>query len=191
MRTNITDSTGNLSPRSLGYKSKTNSSVQMYATSITGINYLVAGKQKQWGYVSKSAVSGSAAFTLPVSATILAAASMLKSNQNDSVQLGWHGIGTWSTTQINVTWNTYEGRSAVNAVGYIAVSKVQEQWGEATLNSAKTLPISFSQAAYCAVGTPQGAANTDNTTYYKIDVNSVYFSNYGYNGKCYFIVVGL
>lgn len=49
MRTNITDSTGNLSPRSLGYKSKTNSSVQMYATSITGINYLVAGKQKQWG----------------------------------------------------------------------------------------------------------------------------------------------
>ena len=79
---------------------------------------------KQWGYVSKSAVSGSAAFTLPVSATILAAASMLKSNQNNSVQIGWHGIGTWSTTQINVTWNTYEGRSPVNAVGYIAVCKV-------------------------------------------------------------------
>ena len=31
------------------------------------------------------------------------------------------------------------------------------------MNSAKTLPISFSQAAYCAVGTPQGAVNTDNT----------------------------
>ena len=78
----------------------------------------------QWGYVSKSAVSGSAAFTLPVSATILAAASMLKSNQNNSEQLGWHGIGTWSTRQINVTWNTYESRSPVNAVGYIAVCKV-------------------------------------------------------------------
>lgn len=146
---------------------------------------------KQWGYESKSGVSGSAAFALPVSATILAAASMLKSNQNNDEQLGWHGIGTWSTTQINVTWNTYEGRSPVNAVGYIAVCKVQEQWGEATLNSAKTLPISFSQAAYCAVGTPQGAANTDNTVAQKISINSVTFGNYGYNGKCYFIVFGL
>ena len=116
---------------------------------------------------------------------------MLKSNQNDGTQLGWHGIGTWSTTQINVTWNTYEGRSAVNAVGYIAVCKVQEQWGEATLNSAKTLPISFSQAAYCAVGTPQGAVNADNTIILKTSTNSVTFANYGYNGKCYFIAIGL
>ena len=81
------------------------------------------------GYVSKSSVSGSTAFTLPVSATILAAVSMLKSNQNNGSQLGWHGIGSWSTTQINVTWNTYEGRSPVNAVGYIAVCKAQTQWG--------------------------------------------------------------
>ena len=73
---------------------------------------------------------------------------------------------------------------------WVAFGK-QKQWGEATLNSAKTLPISFSQAAYCAVGTPRSAVNTDNTTCYKIDVNSVYFSNYGYNGKCYFVVVGL
>ena len=73
----------------------------------------------------------------------------------------------------------------------IILQQASKQWGEATLNAAKTLPISFSQAAYCAVGTPRGAANTDNTTCYKIDVNSVYFSNYGYNGKCYFVVVGL
>lgn len=64
------------------------------------------------------------------------------------------------------------------------------QWGEATLNSAKTLPISFSQAAYCAVGTPQGAVNTDNTIIQKISTNSVTFANYGYNGKCYFICFG-
>lgn len=44
IRTNISDSTGNLSPRSLGYKSKTKSSVQMYAASITGIDYLAIGK---------------------------------------------------------------------------------------------------------------------------------------------------
>ena len=73
----------------------------------------------------------------------------------------------------------------------IGLLPVGKQWGEATLNAAKTLPISFAEVAYCAVGTPRGAANTDNTTCYKIDVNSVYFSNYGYNGKCYFIVVGL
>lgn len=70
-------------------------------------------------------------------------------------------------------------------------ASVNKQWGEATLNSAKTLPISFSQTAYCAVGTPQGAVNTDNTIIQKISTNSVTFSNYGYNGKCYFIVIGL
>ena len=59
------------------------------------------------------------------------------------------------------------------------------------MNTAKSLPISFSQAAYCAVGTPRGAANTDNTTIQNISKNSVTFGNYGYNGKCYFIVVGL
>lgn len=59
------------------------------------------------------------------------------------------------------------------------------------MNSAKTLPISFAQAAYCAVGTPQGAANTDNTIIQKISINSVTFANYGYNGKCYFIAIGL
>ena len=59
------------------------------------------------------------------------------------------------------------------------------------MNSAKTLPISFSQTAYCAVGTPQGAVNTDNTIIQKISINSVTFANYGYNGKCYFIVARL
>lgn len=73
----------------------------------------------------------------------------------------------------------------------IGLLPVGKQWGEATLNSAKNLPISFSQAAYCAVGTPQGAINTDNTIIQKISTNSVTFANYGYNGKCYFIVVGL
>ena len=40
----------------------------MYATSITGINYLVAGKQKQWGYKSYSADQGFATtgITLPI-----------------------------------------------------------------------------------------------------------------------------
>ena len=45
IRTNISDLSGsNLSPRSLGYKSKTKSSAQMYAAAITGIDYLVIGK---------------------------------------------------------------------------------------------------------------------------------------------------
>ena len=73
----------------------------------------------------------------------------------------------------------------------IILQQASKQWGEATLNAAKTLPISFSQAAYCAVGTPRGAVNTDNTIAQKIGLNSVIFANYGYNGKCYFVVCGL
>lgn len=48
---------------------------------------------------------------------------MLKSNVNSDGQLGWHGIGKWSSTEINITWNTYENRSPVNLVGYILISK--------------------------------------------------------------------
>ena len=84
-----------------------------------------------------------------------------------------------------------EGMEKLESDFFIQLLAVKTQWGEATLNSAKTLPISFSQAAYCAVGTPQGAANTDNTTIQKTSTNSVTFENYGYNGKCYFIAAGV
>ena len=39
----------------------------MYATSITGINYLVAGKQKQWGQFVLNNSGLSSANTLPLS----------------------------------------------------------------------------------------------------------------------------
>lgn len=86
---------------------------------------------------------------------------MLKSNQNDGTQLGWHGIGTWSTTQINVTWNTYEGRSAVNAVGYIAVCKVQEQWGAINASNNVTYPISFTKIAHPIISINYTSTNID------------------------------
>ena len=77
----------------------------------------------QWGSVSTTAVKGYKTFTLPISSTIWSSVSMLKSNVNNDGQLGWHGIGKWSSTQINITWNTYENRSPVNLVGYILISK--------------------------------------------------------------------
>ena len=48
---------------------------------------------------------------------------MLKSNRNGYNELGWHGIGTWSSSQVNITWNTFEDRSPVNMVGFILISK--------------------------------------------------------------------
>ena len=65
-----------------------------------------------------------------------------------------------------------------------------KQWGEATLNSAKTLPISFSQSAYCAVGIELAAYKDPNTILKKLDLNSVYFENGAYSTKCNFIALG-
>ena len=117
---------------------------------------------------------------------------MLKSNQNDGTQLGWHGIGTWSTTQINVTWNTYEGRSAVNAVGYIAVCKVQEQWGLAVKTSkTATFPIAFSSTPYLVLAIEYSTGVVDGNTFAPqvgtITSRSTEFVNYD-RDKYYFAI---
>lgn len=161
-----------------------------------------SAKLKQWGYVSKQGTDGGyAAFTLPVSATILAAASMLKSNQNNDGQLGWHGIGTWSTTQITVTWNTYEGRSPVHAVGFIAVCKAQKQWGYATWAEAGTpvnvtLPLPFSNKNYLIIACAYGGIDNFktaalNTVTTNITSNSKFqLATYDYDRRYNYIAVG-
>ena len=149
--------------------------------------WIALNSQKQWG-LTASAATGTQ--TLPISfSTTNYAIVVSQSDWDSNAEKYCARVKTRNKSSFSWFWGSVfqsgNGRLCFIVAGH------QKQWGEATLNSAKTLPISFSQAAYCAVGTPQGAANTDNTTYYKIDVNSVYFSNYGYNGKCYFIVVGL
>lgn len=100
---------------------------------------------------------------------------MLKSNQN-SGQLGWHGIGTWSTTQINVTWNTYEGRSPVNAVGYIAVCKVQEQWGRTAEGNNLTTQYPIAFTSFCILAVAMCSSNSN-------AADSVFRNGFGYTAK--------
>lgn len=79
---------------------------------------------KQWGKVAKTATSGYAEFALPITfGTVYTVVPTIYSGVNSDGQLGWNGIGTVSTTKVNVTWNTYEHRSPVAYVGYIAVGK--------------------------------------------------------------------
>ena len=78
----------------------------------------------QWGIFAKTAKSGFAEFTLPIAfGTVYTVVPTIYSGINSDGQLGWNGIGTVSTTKVNVTWNTYESRSPVAYVGYIAVGK--------------------------------------------------------------------
>ena len=77
----------------------------------------------QWGSANETRTKGYHTFNFPISATILIVVSMLKSNRNGVLELGWHGIGTWSSSQVNITWNTYEDSSPVNMVGFILISK--------------------------------------------------------------------
>ena len=67
---------------------------------------------------------GYVTLTFPISfSNIYIATSSIYSGRNSYGDLGWHGIGIFSNTTINVTWNTYENRSPVAYVGYIAIGK--------------------------------------------------------------------
>lgn len=140
------------------------------------------GMQKQWGYLPETA----AVITFPIPFSV-AVYSIQSNAYYDIFGGGGYERYPYSASKNNMKIAYQEETTHLM---YIAVGR-QEQWGEATLNAAKNLPVSFSQAAYCAVGTPRGAVNTDNTIIQNISQNSVTFANYGYNGKCYFVVVSL